>query len=267
VEALTGKPFVIDNKTMATIRSQLMRTGQFPLNVDGLLGVLALPQVSGLVVTTDITNLPANLYKVNTMAVATSSPADTLYYNKLDGSGNHVWQPLKAAGPANMMTTDTTQSVTGTKSWTVGQINSSSQFGAGAFAGAVQALTSGLETKINLNSEIFDRGNCHDPAANNTRITVPVGGGGTWLFIGHVAFAANAVGERQAALVGNNVANIARQKVPACATGITVVEVMVLTTPVDLDYVELTGLQTSGGNLNTDVTGFGYTNLSGYKLC
>src|SRR5437870_10014954 len=97
VEALTGKPLIIDAQTMKSIRNSLMKTGQNPLNVDGLLGVLALPQVSGIVVTADITKLPAAQYKSGTLAVATGSPADTLYYNTLDGSGNHQWTALHAA--------------------------------------------------------------------------------------------------------------------------------------------------------------------------
>lgn len=248
---LSGKTVTIDATALRSIHDALMSTGSIPLNVTGLLGILAQPQVPGLVITASITALEPGAYPANTMAVATGSPADTLYYNKIVNQA-HVWVALHAAGPTNMLTTDTAQSVTGTKTWTAGQINTQSQFCSRAYASGVQAIANATETAIAFNTNDSDVGGVHSTSTNNTRFTVPVGGAGRWLLLGVVDFALNTTGSRKIKIVKNGAADITYRTESAVQDNDTVLEVSYLDlAAVDGDYYEFFCAQSSGGSLNT----------------
>lgn len=82
--------------------------------------------------------------------------------------------------------------------------------GAAAFVGAAAARTSAQSithatwTAIQYNAtDVYDTDSIHDPASNNTRLTVPTGKGGVWRFTGTVEFAANTTGVRAIAWAKN----------------------------------------------------------------
>jgi hypothetical protein len=133
--------------------------------------------------------------------------------------------------------------------------------GSGTFVGckavrsAVQSLTNNTNTAIAFNAtDEYDTNAIHDPATNNTRLTVPAGKGGVWRFTYSIEFATNATGLRTAFFSINGTPKVpdGTQRVPAVSG-----ETTRLTGTADLllsatDYVETVARQTSGGAL--DVT-------------
>ena len=61
-----------------------------------------------------------------------------------------------------------------------------------AYHNATQTVNSGNTDALNLNSEVYDTATMHDLVTNNSRITIPSGGAGVYLFFGstHVENAA-----------------------------------------------------------------------------
>lgn len=100
-------------------------------------------------------------------------------------------------------------------------------------------------------SDEFDTGAMHDPASNNTRLTVPSGGGGLYIVNATVTWAANATGGRDIRLHknGSQVTGMidTRAAKPAGDTVNRLTEHLAL---VATDYLQLEVLQDSGGNLN-----------------
>lgn len=119
-----------------------------------------------------------------------------------------------------------------------------------ALRSATQSITgSGPEFIAFNDADAFDVGAMHNPASNNTRITVPSGGGGVYMIGGQLAYAANSTGERRLDLRINGVTTIAQNR-GAAITNISVVQIVTLYALAAGDYVELGAGQTSGGALD-----------------
>jgi hypothetical protein len=132
-----------------------------------------------------------------------------------------------------------------------GQIDSPTQFRASAYRNTTQAIGDSSWTSVQLNAEDYDVGTMHDNATNNTRVTIPTGGGGVYLIKGRVAFAATATGTRAARFYKNNATALAQVNVSnagaADAVSQTTATIEVLAAA---DYIEFQVYQNSGGNLN-----------------
>ena len=116
------------------IRSALQLRGSTPLNVTGLLGVLSQPQAAAPQLAASLSLLPpASALGLGTLGITTGAPA-AIYFVANSGSGVHTWTQVSTV-PANMVTTDTAQSITGIKTLTSGEIDL-----AGPDAGADQIL-------------------------------------------------------------------------------------------------------------------------------
>jgi hypothetical protein len=126
-----------------------------------------------------------------------------------------------------------------------------------------QSLTSGVRTAITFDVEAFDVGGCHDNATNNTRLTVPTGADGTYFITANAEYASNTAGIRAAELKQNGTTTLAQVITAAVVGDITVVQVIAVAPLVAGDYVELNGLQTSGGALNVgdDSSSLSWTRL------
>lgn len=135
-----------------------------------------------------------------------------------------------------------------------GVITSATQPRAQAFHNTTQSIADSTWTTLNLNSEDFDVGACHDNVTNNPRLTVPAGGDGLYLVCGVVSFAANTTGVRGARLMKNAGAvsiNCASIVPGASGAGAgSQVVTMALAPLVAGDYVYMDGFQTSGAALN-----------------
>lgn len=116
---------------------------------------------------------------------------------------------------------------------------------------SVQTLTTAVWTSITMDASTVDTYGMHSNVTNNSRATAIVSG---WYRpSGCVAFAASATGTRGArfAVNGTAVAGTAQFGPPTAAGSAAIAAV---TFPIFLnagDYVEIQGVQNSGGNLNT----------------
>lgn len=147
-------------------------------------------------------------------------------------------------------------------------IDSPTQPRCSAYNNTTQSINDSTFTALTFNSEDFDVASMHDTASNTSRLTVPTGGDGVYLVIGHASFAGNATGARVAQLYKNGATALKRTTMNNAGAGTTVLvpvsEILVL---VAGDYIELRALQDSGGALNTGSATRDLTNtLSMIKL-
>lgn len=128
---------------------------------------------------------------------------------------------------------------------------------------AVQSIAvSGTWTAINLETEDVDSVNGHDTATNPSRYTAVYPG--WYLVSGGVGYASNATGRRGARFAVNGTVaqgSEALLQAPTTAGGMSVPARAKLIFLAVGDYVEIQGMQESGGALNTN-TGSGGTNMS-----
>jgi hypothetical protein len=123
------------------------------------------------------------------------------------------------------------------------------------YRNTTQSLTTAIAATIQMNAENFDNSTIHDTASSNTRMTVPSGAAGKWLFGCQVEFAANATGQRAVALVTDGTNYLAVHAQDACASGVTQMMGIALA-PIGgaqlaaASYGEAEFTQSSGGNLN-----------------
>jgi hypothetical protein len=116
---------------------------------------------------------------------------------------------------------------------------------------ATQSVANNTATSLTFDVEDFDDGGMHSTTTNTSRITIPTGGGGTYLIGSHVEFATNSTGARTLLLVVNGTST--QSSVRDLAPSATVASRLACTTLVSLvagDYVEARVVQTSGGNLD-----------------
>jgi len=117
------------------------------------------------------------------------------------------------------------------------------------FNNANVSITNNTVTAVTLNSEHFDNGDLHSTSSNTSRLTAPITG--VYMIGGHVRFAANSTGRRDAFLRINGTTQIAYTVEPAPHASIdTYLNPVSLYQLTAADYVELCVLQNSGGALN-----------------
>lgn len=114
---------------------------------------------------------------------------------------------------------------------------------------------SGSFAAITFNQEFYDVGGCHSTVTNNTRITVPAGGDGKYVFFGNVSWGPSTAGRRILRFVLNGSSVIAQtEDVPALVGGAS--SQALPSPPVALvagDWIELQAFQDTGGNIDIDV--------------
>lgn len=129
-------------------------------------------------------------------------------------------------------------------------IDSPTQARAIAYHNTTQSINNTTETVLNLNSEDVDTATMHDTATNNSRITIPTGGDGFYLFTVKVPFASNAVGERFIRAFKNGVAHKMLERQSANTVDDTVLTGSFMLQLAAADYIEIAAYQSSGGALN-----------------
>jgi len=106
-------------------------------------------------------------------------------------------------------------------------------------------------------ADLIDTDAFHNPSSNNTRITIPTGLGGKYLFFAQLTFASDTSGNQQIARFAKNgtlVASASSLRGTSPATQMTSLWMADL---VATDYMEIQGYQSSGGNLNLQDRSFG----------
>jgi len=131
---------------------------------------------------------------------------------------------------------------------------------------ATQSIAHDAEAIVSYNQETFDTDGFHDNSTNNTRITVPSGKGGYYLFYGNYHFASNSTGVRMAYFIKNGAGGAiqgSQTLLGATASNVFITNNAILINLTAGDYLEMAVQQTSGGslNLNTTHTVFGCTYL------
>jgi hypothetical protein len=130
-----------------------------------------------------------------------------------------------------------------------------------AVKSAAQSISNTTTTTVQFdNADTFDTDSIHDPASNNTRMTVPAGHGGKWLVLVDVTFAANTAGVREVGLRKNGSSFGKVINVPASSVSkpLTVSFGDLLSLSAG-DYIEVTVWQDSGGALNVNGNAAGNT--------
>ena len=119
---------------------------------------------------------------------------------------------------------------------------------------ANQSISNNTAVALSFDSENFDTDGFHDNSTNNTRITIPSGKGGKYLFTYLVRFAANNSGRRDIALQinGTQGAGLMRVQVNSDSSLATIYNATALLNLVAGDYVEFVVIQTTGGSLNVE---------------
>ena len=118
---------------------------------------------------------------------------------------------------------------------------------------AVQSLDDDTGTILGFDTEVEDIGGMHDTVTNNSRITIPAGGGGVYLFICSIGYATHSTGFRQAVLLLDGATVMSNNTYPTVATTkVSVVQTSKYRLLTAGQYVECRGQQNSGGALNTD---------------
>jgi hypothetical protein len=122
-----------------------------------------------------------------------------------------------------------------------------------AYHNASQSVAHATLTVLALNSERWDTDTMHDPATNNSRLTVKTAG---WYVVTAAAeFAANATGIRQLKVLLNGATPIAVLSQPASTGGNFTRQVVVTAYFFAVtDWVEMEVFQDSGGALNVNST-------------
>lgn len=253
----------------SAIRSQLQSTGSYPLSVEQLQGHLAEAQPAALVTLASATSPAATQYDLGALGQLTTGGVTTLYEVTPNGAGVHTWTPLAVGTASTTFTSTVTFSPASGAAIniTAGQLNSASQFAASVYYTAPQSIPSASLTPLNFTAEELDRGGIHDNATNNSRLTIPTGGAGIWMFVGQIRYTFSATGSRGAFIRINGGTRIAGTQIQACTAGdVTIVTVSKFYTMADGDYAELLALQTSGVAVNAEPNA-DFTVFQACKLC
>lgn len=129
-------------------------------------------------------------------------------------------------------------------------LSSATQGRCGAFNSAAVAITTGSNNALSFDSEDYDVGGFHSLTVNPSRLTIPAGGDGFYMFVGGTTFAATGVGGGALSLQKNGTTAFATQSFFTITSNAAIFQVVGFAPLVASDYVELMAFQNSGGNLN-----------------
>ncbi len=149
----------------------------------------------------------------------------------------------------HVLTADSTQSL-GLK-WAAAA--AATFVGCSLYKSAVQSIANDSSTTITWDLENYNTDSLHSTVTNTSRITIPSGKNGKWLFTGCMAFASNGTKVRRANLTVNGTTSYApiAQQATVATDGDSTHGTFAW--PLNLvagDYVEMSAYQNSGGSLN-----------------
>lgn len=137
--------------------------------------------------------------------------------------------------------------------------------GANATKTANQSLSNVTITSISFDgTDILDTNGFHNPASNNTRMTIPTGYGGNYLIQASLEFASNTTGGREIYIRKNGSTDL--QVIQTDAEGSLNMTISGTFPLVAGDYVEIRAYQSSGGSLDVWASNSGYTNCSSFQI-
>jgi hypothetical protein len=122
--------------------------------------------------------------------------------------------------------------------------------GALVYVSSSQSIANSTDTYVTFAAETFDTDSFHDNVTNNTRLTIPTGLGGKYLFTAIVGFDTNTTGRREAIMFRNRTTVIASTLVAPTTGNWTQWGFSQIIDASAGDYFELRVWQNSGGSLN-----------------
>lgn len=117
---------------------------------------------------------------------------------------------------------------------------------------SAQAIATATATAISFGAESFDTGSMHDNSTNPTRITIPTGGSGVYVFNGQVQFAADATGYRDVMIYKNGSLVAKHRQIAASGSLTSDINVSFIDTANANDYYELYVYQNSGSDVDVN---------------
>ena len=143
--------------------------------------------------------------------------------------------------------------------------SSTGQDATAVYDAADQSIGDSAITALTFDSESYDRTDMHDTGTNTSRITIPAGATGVYLFTGQATFAASAVGLRKLMLYksGSKIAEV--KELGPDAAEQAVLRICEQVSATALDYYELKVYQTSGGALDVKA-GAAVTNFKAIRM-
>jgi hypothetical protein len=137
--------------------------------------------------------------------------------------------------------------------------------GANATKTANQSLANVTLTAVTFDgTDILDTDSFHNPASNNSRMTIPAGLGGKYLIQATIQFASNTTGGRELQIYKNGATVL--QYVTTDAEGSLTMAISGTYSLVATDYVEIRAYQSSGGALDIWASNSGYTNATSFQV-
>lgn len=175
----------------------------------------------------------------NSMATAITTNGDLIY-----GTGSGTFSRLGIGSSAQVLTV-----ASGIPSWA--SPGGSSFSGCFLTKSGTQSIPNSTDTAVTFDTEYFDVGGYHDNSTNNSRITIPSGKDGYFLFLGQINYASNGTGGRYAYIVVNGT-YIQQAVFSASSQSYTIANISTVLSLVAGDYVQLITVQNSGGALNVE---------------
>jgi DNA-binding beta-propeller fold protein YncE len=186
----------------------------------------------------------------NSMATEIAAKGDLIA-----GTGSQTFDNLTVGANGTVLVADSSAS-TGLKYAPAGNWH-----GARVIKTTTQTLANNVEVAITFDNEIYDTDGYHDNTTNNTRCTVPTGLGGIYLVTGYITYDSNATGARYVVLTKNGGID-AYSVIDASGSGETMFVTSQIIALAAGDFIELKGIQTSGGNLGIKGGQVFYSGLS-----
>ena len=179
----------------------------------------------------------------NSMATAIDAKGDLIV-----GTGADTFSKLTAGTNTYVLTADSSEA-TGLK-WAAPA--GGSFVGVGVKLGTTQSISNNTFTSVSWASEDFDTDSFWALSPNPTRITIPSGKGGKYLFTGTIVWALNATGDRgvQLAVTGTGVGYVTLMGLAATTDNFTRSNFSAILDLTAADYVTVNVWQGSGGSLN-----------------
>ena len=137
--------------------------------------------------------------------------------------------------------------------------------GAHATKTANQSLANVTLTAVTFDgTDILDTDSFHNPASNNSRMTIPAGLGGKYLIQAQIQWSSNSTGGREVQIYKNGATVL--QYIQEDAEGSLNMSISGTYGLVATDFVEIRAYQSSGGALDIWASNSGYTNGTSFQI-
>jgi hypothetical protein len=202
--------------------------------------------ISGVTAGTGITGggTSGTVTITNSMATEIDAKGDLI-----GGTGADTFARLAVGANGTVLTADSAET-TGLK-WATPA--AASFVGVSLTETAAQSISNSTWTAITFTTEQFDTDSFHSNVSNTSRITIPSGKGGKYLFTSHISFnATNGTGRRQTRFYKNgSPVDISLVEIPPTSTAFVQMPNSIILDLVATDYVEVFAFQSSTISLNT----------------